>query len=350
MNDLVTVVIPVYNSQATIEQSVESVREQDYSNLEIIAVNDGSTDDSLDILNNFSEIDPRFHVIDIRNGGVSNARNVGIRKANGKWITFLDADDTLAPDFLYSILSEQEKTSADVIVSAVELFMDERHLVQKLNFSRNCLLKEKSGIETLARATITGEFGGESRSNMALLGYCHGKLYRTAIVKRHRFNAQVIMREDALFNLQVFLDSQCIYLTKISGYKYIIGRSQATVKYNPKMDNSIRVFLNEVGMVFANQEFSKESFFKCGVFTYMSWLKLTVVNQKKARMSSKYRQIAKSTYDPFWVQMFNGVNTNSLPKSYLFLAQLFKKHFGVSILLLGLADNLILQLKTARIA
>ena len=94
----ISVIIPVYNKRKYIETTLRSVLEQSFRDLEVIAVNDGSTDESLVVLNQMAEVDQRVRVIDIPNGGVSNARNVGLACARGQWIQFLDADDLLEPE------------------------------------------------------------------------------------------------------------------------------------------------------------------------------------------------------------------------------------------------------------
>ena len=89
----ISVIIPVYNTADYLPRCLDSVINSDYRNLEIICVNDGSTDNSLDILNEYAEKDSRIRVITITNGGVSNARNVGIESSSGEFIAFVDSDD-----------------------------------------------------------------------------------------------------------------------------------------------------------------------------------------------------------------------------------------------------------------
>ena len=89
----ISVIIPVYNTADYLPRCLDSVINSDYRNLEIICVNDGSTDNSLDILNEYAEKDSRIRVITITNGGVSNARIVGIESSSGEFIAFVDSDD-----------------------------------------------------------------------------------------------------------------------------------------------------------------------------------------------------------------------------------------------------------------
>ena len=93
--ELVSIVVPVYNCENYIERCIKSLLEQTYKNIEIILINDGSKDRSLDICKKYSNIDKRIVIIDKKNEGVSKARNTGIKKSNGKFISFVDADDLI---------------------------------------------------------------------------------------------------------------------------------------------------------------------------------------------------------------------------------------------------------------
>ena len=105
---LVTIVIPVYNAAKYLERSIGSVRNQTYENLEIITVDDGSKDESLQMLNGYANKDPRIKVISKENGGSSSARNAGLKAATGKYIGFIDADDYIEPDMYMNLLTALE--------------------------------------------------------------------------------------------------------------------------------------------------------------------------------------------------------------------------------------------------
>lgn len=98
MNSLVSAVIPAYNSEKTIECCINSVLKQTYNNIEIIVINDGSTDNTLNILNTIAENNDKIKVYNIKNSGPSFARNYGIKKSSGEYIAFLDSDDTWYED------------------------------------------------------------------------------------------------------------------------------------------------------------------------------------------------------------------------------------------------------------
>lgn len=123
MEDLVSVVIPVYNVQNYLRRCLDSVIEQTYYKLQIILVNDGSIDDSGKICDEYKKKDKRIEVIHKENGGLSDARNEGIKKAQGKYITFIDSDDEIAIDyieFLYLLIVDNKADMS--ICSHVDVF------------------------------------------------------------------------------------------------------------------------------------------------------------------------------------------------------------------------------------
>lgn len=115
----ISVVIPVFNGEAFLEECLSSVMSQSFRDFEAIVVNDGSSDSSLEIAKEFATRDLRFKLITTPNRGVSAARNAGVDVASGDFITFLDADDCLFPDALATLLGVARRHEADVVVSPV---------------------------------------------------------------------------------------------------------------------------------------------------------------------------------------------------------------------------------------
>lgn len=114
---LVTVIVPVYNAEQYLEECLSSIAAQTYRNLEIIIVNDGSTDSSASICRRFAERDRRFTLTEISNQGVSAARNVGIDKASGKYVCFVDADDTIHPAYVERLAAAMAGNDAQVAIA-----------------------------------------------------------------------------------------------------------------------------------------------------------------------------------------------------------------------------------------
>lgn len=114
---LVTVIIPVYNIEPYLERCLKSVLVQTYKNLEIIAVNDGSTDDSLEILKKYALKDGRLKIANQKNLGLSAARNRGLKFATGEYICFINGDDSIAPRYIAELMSNLTRAKADIAIS-----------------------------------------------------------------------------------------------------------------------------------------------------------------------------------------------------------------------------------------
>ena len=121
----ISIIMSVYNKQPYLQRSLDSVLNQDFSDFELIAVDDGSTDDSLKILKEYQTNDERIKVIHTENYGVSHARNVGLDNAVGKCIAFVDADDELMKDHLKSLLETIQNSEADIVIQNItKVFQD----------------------------------------------------------------------------------------------------------------------------------------------------------------------------------------------------------------------------------
>ena len=117
MKDLISIIMPCYNAGKTISRTLNSIREQDFKDVEIIVVNDGSSDNSLEVVSMFAKVDNRIRVISQRNSGVSVARNNGLKEAKGNYIVFIDADDNYTtPYALSNMMKRMKDTNSDIVV------------------------------------------------------------------------------------------------------------------------------------------------------------------------------------------------------------------------------------------
>lgn len=139
-----SIIVPIYNISYYIDQCVESIVKQAYKDIEIILVNDGSTDDSLTILKEWEKRDERIKIIDKPNGGLSSARNAGLTYANGEYIVYIDGDDWISHDFLSSIVNYiEEKGVFDMICFDYWSYFDTHNMKQ---VSHNCSIKVADGV------------------------------------------------------------------------------------------------------------------------------------------------------------------------------------------------------------
>lgn len=124
MRPLVSVIVPVYNTAFYLTQCLDSIVNQSFKNIEIICINDGSTDESPDVLHNFAGRDKRIKIINQENKGLAVSRNVGIEAAQGKYITFVDSDDRLSPEALELMVNAAENNPVDFVIADAQAFAD----------------------------------------------------------------------------------------------------------------------------------------------------------------------------------------------------------------------------------
>ncbi|MBP3604431.1 MAG: glycosyltransferase family 2 protein [Lachnospiraceae bacterium] len=124
MNELISVIVPVYNSEKYLSTCIESISNQTYSNLEIIIVDDGSTDESYDICKKWAQKDARIHVIKQNNQGAAKTRNTGILAAHGEVLYFVDSDDYIEPNMIASMYTIMDRECCDCVVSSFRYIND----------------------------------------------------------------------------------------------------------------------------------------------------------------------------------------------------------------------------------
>lgn len=165
---LVSVIIPVYNVQDYLEECVQSVQDQTYPNVEIILVDDGSTDKSGALCDELAAKDGRIHVIHKENGGLSDARNAGLKLAEGEYIAFVDSDDILNTEAIEVLEALCEQTGADVAIGQTEPFLEQ---VSSQSEKKEAKTEKVSYEEALRRMFLHQQIGHEA----------WGKLYRRAL-------------------------------------------------------------------------------------------------------------------------------------------------------------------------
>ena len=205
----VSVIIPVYNAENTINRCIETIISQDGPAIEVICINDGSQDSSLDLLKKLAELDNRVRVINNKsNLGVAAARNKGIKAAHGEYIFFVDSDDELESGCLNKLVSTAEQYHADMVRGTMEKFL------------------LPSGRRVTAYQPPSGQpvFNINVNTTPEIIENFEGfttYLYRASVVKNVLFDEDLIVGEDCLFLLKCLFFSNRICWTNIKSYKYL---------------------------------------------------------------------------------------------------------------------------------
>lgn len=213
MAELISVIIPVYNTEKYLEKNIESAVNQSYADLELLYIDDGSTDSSPEILAAWAQKDPRIRVIPQKNQGVSAARNTGLREAKGTYITFLDADDYLDKDYVQA-LWEQMAEDVDITCCGYMLHRPDAEIP----------IHESGGIFCWNQQDALVQLLEGSRLDPGVWG----KLYRAETLKSLEFVPGLRYNEDYLLNLQAFAKCRKVSSREKAYYHYILHSNSAT--------------------------------------------------------------------------------------------------------------------------
>ena len=233
---MISIIVPIYNVEKFLPQCLDSLIGQTYRDIEIICVNDGSTDGSLAILNQYAAKDARIRVVSQENQGLSGARNTGINDVRGEWMMFVDGDDWLELNCCELVMTSSENADL-VFFSYIRKFRTGS--APKYIFDEHPKRYSGEQMDWLFERLIAPN--GEEMSNPAKLdslSTAWGKLYKTAVIKQHHLqfvSTEEIGTEDLLFNVEYFTHSQnAHYLpTPLYHYRKLSGASLA---YSHKSD------------------------------------------------------------------------------------------------------------------
>lgn len=215
---LVSIIVPVYNAAETLLRCVDSISAQTYPNLEIILVDDGSTDDSLMLCHRCAYRDDRVSVLEQSNSGVSAARNNAIEMATGKYIQFVDSDDWIDENMTRLLVERAEREQADLVIShycrvdgekiSVHGFLETAECMDRITFAQQLMLQPAS----------------------FYYGVMWNKLYRRDIITQHRIfcREQLNWCEDFLFNLTYILCADRFCAVRTPLYYYVKNNNSLT--------------------------------------------------------------------------------------------------------------------------
>lgn len=246
---LVSIIVPIYNAKDHIARCVESIRKQEYKNLEILLLNDGSKDVSLQVCRMYANIDPRITVIDKANSGVSATRNMGLRCARGDYLQFVDADDTLQPFATRLLVEKAVQHDADMVIAhynriepptrpnlpdavqgtvveeTLDQLISDQARVQTFGFLMEGAMDKKAFARGLMQEPASFYYG-----------VMWNKLYRAAIVRAHEeivCDEELDYSEDFCFNLSFIRYAEKFYALSTPIYNYIQNPNSLVHKLSP---------------------------------------------------------------------------------------------------------------------
>ncbi len=287
MNSLVSIIVPVYNAAKYLNRCLNSVVNQTYSNLEIILINDGSTDASLNICKEYAENDKRIILVDKINEGVSIARNTGIKESSGDFIAFLDADDWVAPNYIEQLMKPFENENIDISVCDYQICneftsssVESDHPYRYEDAKKYMLEKQKKG-------------------NFSII-VPWGKIFKAKIVAGIFFPPKLHFEDEATI-YKFFYAANQIAESNYKAYYYFQSSEGLTASVYPKHpEDAVEVF--EMQYEFFKEKNDSE-FYQQALATLL-WKCLTLYVTKKDK-----KDFAKAKIDQY-LKVFNEFNVN----------------------------------------
>lgn len=294
MDSLISIIVPVYNTENYLEKCLYSLVNQTYKNIEIIIIDDGSPDNSMNIIQKFVLADNRVKVISQKNQGLSGARNTGMNNANGDYIMFIDSDDWIEIDTCEKAINASEKYNADVVFwPYIKEFSD----LQKDNylFDKTEIIWSEKNINQLSRRMV-GLVGDELANPQSIdnLVTAWGKLYKKSVIGDVRFtDTKIIGTEDALFNIEVFLGiNSAVYIPDLLSHYRKDNESSLTHNYKKKLVSRWREMYSRIKFLLDRNDMSREYYdaLKNRICFGLIGLGINLAEDKKMSFKEKRRK------------------------------------------------------------
>lgn len=227
----VSIIVPIYNGENVLSRCIDSILNQSYKNLEIILINDGSKDKSIDILRKYEKLDDRIIVINNENKGVSETRNIGVMQATGDYIQFIDSDDYIELDMIEKTIKLMEKENADLVITGLFLDIEDG---KKINSAIQTFEKETCRDKKIIAQNVI------SRLNGTYINSPVNKLYKKSIIVDNniKMDKGIDLGEDLIFNLEYIKFCKCVVFSEEVYYHYCMQvQENLTFKYrSDKLD------------------------------------------------------------------------------------------------------------------
>lgn len=217
INELVSIIVPIYNVEKYLNCCIESIINQTYNNLEIILVNDGSTDSCAILVDEWKKKDNRIKVIHKSNEGVSKARNIGILESSGEFIMFVDPDDFLDGNFVNDMTSIMKRENSDLVICNYRKVNKRADIIDEI-----CCFSTKNDRDSCIQNVMLGN------------GYLWNKIFKRSLIVRNslRFNQELIVLEDELFILNYLKYCKKVSYTDKIHYNYRIHNNSVLNSQN----------------------------------------------------------------------------------------------------------------------
>lgn len=292
---LVTIIIPVFNAEKRLEHAIKSVLKQSYKNIELVLVNDGSTDDSLHICLKYAKLDSRIKIISQNNSGVSSARNRGLKESAGDFVMFLDSDDTIDSETISELLPYLYNDESDIAIFGMSF---DYYKGDIFKYNKELSFKENMSVSS---NEIKKYFFQMYDANY-LSSACN-KLFNSRIIKENRitFEESMAILEDFKFVLDFMENSKNITLISNVYYHYYNNVSSSKLGRRPDIDYMRNFKILDYKLRQFAKKIDLEDEYSCGKINgmifryYITAIEKLFIEDKKYKY--KYEQLKQFMLD-----------------------------------------------------
>lgn len=260
VNRKVSIVVPIYNVEKYLDRCIQSITNQTYQNLEIILVDDGSTDASSAICETWKANDSRIRIIHKKNGGLSSARNAGLEIATGDYIMFEDSDDWLEQKLVEKCVDRAEEEKSSLVVFGYHKINEQGEHLEVFTFGDGNFNKSQM-IAQLYQRILEMSFG-----------YAWNKLYRLSTLRKSGVinDGSIVDREDLYFNLMLLENLDKISYLDYAGYNYLQRETSLLHNANPARLNNVNVFCEKMYQIHIDNKQMQKKVFNMNLLHYLS--------------------------------------------------------------------------------
>lgn len=345
----VSIIVPVYNSEKYIEKCIESLINQTYQNIEILIINDGSTDNSYSICDEYAKKDTRIKLFSIENSGVSYARNLGIENAQGEFITFVDSDDWIKSNMIDFAVKKQNEDNADIIIwSCIKSNPNREILVPLLNEDDQSFTDDKS---YLYLKSINYFYKQDISKTAVSAGTTWCKLYKRKFILENnlRFNPKLTRAQDTVFSINAFYIAGKISYYNEHLYHYRENEDSITsgTKFIKDTKTPFNSLLNEF-ILFTekldNPELYKEAIHIRAILILMWHLKHKYFHEKfEGNLFKRRKSIKRLLNNKLYSESIKNVNLSDLPKKERIMVKFFKRNMILSFYIIYKLNNTLIK-------
>lgn len=288
MNKL-SVIVPVYNGEKYLKKCIESIINQTYKNLEIIIIDDGSSDNSIEIINKYAYKDKRIKLFKQKNLGVSAARNLGIKNSTGELLTFIDCDDWIELNTYQLLINELEFNNSELAMYSFVREYKRKQVFEKLPFEEVTLIKNKDITYNL----IANLIAGESENECPIMGSVWRCIFKKSLIEKYNifFDVSISFGEDLIFLIEYLLKCKRVSILNKHLYHYRFQEMSAISRYNDDLwDKSLKLN-NKLNEIFNSNELIRKRIDKALAVALVRNMFNVFHKDNKSNFYRKYRQV-----------------------------------------------------------